>query len=347
MGTILGRKAGWTAVLLVSLGAGAQTQMPPLDEALDAPARSRIIAEYARRLTAQHIDASLGKQAADELRRRLAHGAYDELRGARSFAAQVSKDADAVLHDRYTYLEFVPYDLTDEKQRPAQSSPASDNYGMRKFEQLEQNIGYLQISRFGAVDRAATEAAARFMSQAADCPALIIDLRDAGGDSEAMGALLSSYLLVDKRSYIFRDKQLHLHDQVDRGGRVVKEYWTEADVRGKHFGGDKPLYILVNDRTSGAAEAFAYDLQQYKGRAVVVGSPTVGNAEFHAEQPVSRQLLTAIAVSRAVNTITHSNWQGNGVQPDQMVAPSQALDKALALAKAAVAVKQKTPTSEP
>jgi hypothetical protein len=64
------------------------------------------------------------------------------------------------------------------------------------------------------------------MAQAADCAALIIDLRDANGDGQAMAALLASYVLEDKRSYIFKDKQLHLHDQLDRDGKIVAEFWT-------------------------------------------------------------------------------------------------------------------------
>jgi C-terminal processing protease CtpA/Prc len=327
-------------MLMTSLSAGAQTPAPAaLDEALDAPTRAHIINEFARRLTELHVDGPRAKAAADDLRKRLARGEYDDQLTARSMAARVTRDLAAIAPDRHTYLEFVPYDLADERQRPQPPSPASDNYGLRKFETLDENIGYLKITRFATLDRGAMEAAGRFMNQAADCPALIIDLRDAGGDGQAMGALLSSYLLVDKRSFFFRSQQIHLHDQIDRSGRVVQEYWTSADVAGKRFGGNKPLYILVNDRTSGAAEAFAYDLQQYVKRAVVVGAPTMGDARVGATQRISRQLQTSIAITRASNVITRYNWEGGGVQPDRMAHPSAALDTALTMAKAALRVK--------
>jgi hypothetical protein len=68
------------------------------------------------------------------------------------------------------------------------------------------------------------------MAQAADCAALIIDLRDANGDGQAMARCWPASVLEDKRSYIFKDKQLHLHDQIDRDGKVVAEFWTSADA---------------------------------------------------------------------------------------------------------------------
>ena len=332
---------------MTSMRVGAQTSAPlVLDEALDAPARAHIINEFARRLTELHVDGPRAKTAADDLRKRLARGEYDDQLTARSMAARVTRDLAAIAPDRHTYLEFVPYDLGDERQRPPAPAPAADNFGLRKFETLDDGIGYLKITRFAPLDRGAMEAAGRFMNQAADCPALIIDLRDAGGDGQAMAMLLASYLLVDKRSYFFKERQLHLHDQIDRAGRVVEQYWTWADVAGKRFGGTKPLYLLVNDRTNSAAEAFAYDLQQYVKRAVVVGSPTMGDARVGATQRISRQLQTSIAITRASNVLTRYNWEGGGVQPDSMVHPSAALDTATAMAQAALRARSASPATD-
>jgi C-terminal processing protease CtpA/Prc len=81
-------------------------------------------------------------------------------------------------------------------------------------------------------------------------------------------------------------------------------------------------------------------LQQYVKRAVVVGAPTAGDAHAGAKQRVSRQLQTSIAVTRASNVITRTSWEGDGVQPDRMVAPEDALDTAVALAQAALKPKK-------
>ncbi|MYM66384.1 hypothetical protein GTP45_05980 [Pseudoduganella sp. FT55W] len=331
-------KHWFAAAALAATAAGAHAQT--LDEALDAPARAHVINEYARRLTAQHVDAVRAKAAADDIRLRLGRGEYDQQTTARALATRVTRDVTAIMGDKHTYLEYVPYELTDERQRPAAAAQIADNYGFGRFETLGDNIGYLQITRFAQLDRGAGEAAARFMTQAADCAALIIDLRDANGDGQAMAALISSYLLVDKRSYIFADKQIHLHDQLDREGRVVTEFWTSAEVPGKRYGGKKPLYLLVNERTSGAAEAFVFDLQQYVKRAVVVGAPTAGDARVSAKQRVSRHLQTSLAITRASNFLTRTNWEGAGVQPDRMAAPDDALNAAQALALATLKPKK-------
>jgi hypothetical protein len=97
---------------------GACTHAQTLDEALDAPARAHVVNEYARRLTAQHVDPARAKAAADDLRQRLARGEYDQQTTARALAARVSRDVAAIMGDKHTYLEYVPYDLGDERQRP-------------------------------------------------------------------------------------------------------------------------------------------------------------------------------------------------------------------------------------
>jgi C-terminal processing protease CtpA/Prc len=328
-------------MLLTMMSARAQAPAPAaaLDETLDAPYRARIINDYAHQLTQQHVDPGKGKQAADELRKRLARGDYDDLTTARTFAARVSQDVAAIIRDRQTYLEYIPYDQTDSRQRQPSAPQPADNFGLRKYESMPGNIGYLQISRFAPFDRAAYDAAGRFMSKAADTAALIIDLRDAGGDGQDMAAMLASYVLTDTRSYFFADKQVHLHDQADRSGRAVVEYWTRSEVPGRRFGGKKPLYVLVNERTSAAAEGFAYDLQQYK-RAVVIGAPTLGDAQVRVTAPVSRHLLASIAVTRAVNPISRGNWEGVGVQPNRVVSPADALNEAIR--QATTTIKAKT-----
>jgi hypothetical protein len=58
----------------------------------------------------------------------------------------VSRDVAAIMGDKHTYLEYVPYDLGDERQRPQPPSQAADNYGLGKFETRGDNIGYLQIT---------------------------------------------------------------------------------------------------------------------------------------------------------------------------------------------------------
>lgn len=323
----------WIAAVLLLATAAARAELLPVDDALDAAARAHIVTQYARQLIEGYVIPAKGKQAADDIRNRLARGEYDNQTSARGFATRLGKDVEAVCRDKHTRLEYVPYDLREERPAAAPARPqAEDNYGMQKFDQLPGNIGYLRIGRFAPVDAGATEAAARFMSQAADSSALIIDLRGADGDSPEMVALLSSYVAT---SYNIFNSRIHLYDRVDNQGRAVIELWTSPKVAGQRYGNRNPLYVLVNEQTRASGEAFAYNLQQLK-RATIVGKPTAGDAHIKSSQPISRHLIANIASLRDVNAISHSNWEGGGVQPDQVVASAEALEAARAMAGAAI-----------
>jgi C-terminal processing protease CtpA/Prc len=323
----------WLAAVLLLATAAARAEVLAVDDALDASARAHIVTQYARQLIEGYAIPAKGKQAADDIRNRLARGEYDNQTSARSFAGRLSKDVEAVCRDKHTRLEYVPYDLQEERP-PVSLAPAqaADNYGLQKFDQLPGNIGYLRIGRFAPVDAASTEAAARFMSQAANSSALIIDVRGADGDSPEMVALLSSYVAT---SYNIFNSRIHLYDRVDNQGRAVKELWTNPKVPGQRYGNKSPLYLLVDGQTRASGEAFAYNLQQLK-RATIVGKPTAGDAHIKSSQPISRHLIANIASLRDVNVISHDNWEGGGVQPDQVVASAEALEAARAMAGAAL-----------
>lgn len=310
--------------------AAARAEVLPVDESLDAAARANIVTQYARQLIEGYVIPGKGKQAADDLRNRLARGEYDSQTSARTFAARLSKDVEEVCRDKHTRLEYLPYDLQEERPRPA-AQPA-DNFGLLKFDQLPGNIGYLRIGRLAPVDAAATEAAARFMSQAAGSDALILDLRGADGDSPEMVALLSSYVAS---SYSIFDNRIHLYDRVDNSGRPVAEFWTNPKVAGQRYGHKKPLFVLVDERTRASGEAFAYNLQQLK-RASIVGKPTAGDAHIQSSRPISRHLVANIAGLRDVNAISHSNWEGGGVQPDRLTSSADPLSEAVKLARGAI-----------
>ena len=124
----------------------------------------------------------------------------------------------------------------------------------------------------------------------ANTDALIIDLRQNGGGSPAMVALLCSYLFAGERK--------HLNDLAWRvpEGERIDQWWTVPHVAGKRYA-DKDVYILTSKRTFSAAEEFTYNLQALQ-RATVVGETTGGGAHPGGVQPINdhfdRVLLVAI-----------------------------------------------------
>lgn len=89
-----------------------------------------------------------------------------------------------------------------------------------------------------------------------------------------------------------------------------------------------PLYILVSSKTSSAAEAVAYDLQQLK-RATIIGEQTHGEANPGLRFVVNDQLYMMIPTAVSRHAVTGTNWEGIGVSPDIRIAADTAFAAAM------------------
>lgn len=309
-------------LLLSMLFAGAASAA-----SFDDAARAKVIEDYAQKLQDTYVFPAKGKLLADGLRAHLTHGDYAGL-DEKALADKVEKDLDAILPDQHNGLVYVEFDALDEPPPPpAPATPAKpvarpgpDNFGLAKFE-MKGKVAYLQVSRFGPVDQFSSEALAKVMAQAAGSEAMIIDLRDGHGGMPPMVTLLSSYF--------FDDRPVHLLDELDRDGKVTDSFVTTTTLAGPRYGSKRPLYVLVDEETVSASEAFVYGLQRQK-RAIIVGTKTSGGAHKQFGEPVSHHLIAFVAIGRSVDPVTKANWERTGVQPDVNVPAAQALDAALA-----------------
>src|SRR6185503_1273937 len=154
------------------------------------------------------------------------------------------------------------------------------------------------------------DTAVAVMAFLANTDAVIIDLRYNSGGVPGIGLLLSSY---------FFDKPVHLHsiEWREGGASRVEQFWTQAFVPGRWLA-QQPLFILTSDRTISAAESFAYSLQVI-GRAKVVGEVSAGGGHAGREVRIAEHFAAFIPTGRAVNPITHTNWEGKGIRPDVVV----------------------------
>ena len=96
-----------------------------------------------------------------------------------------------------------------------------------------------------------------------------------------------------------------------------------------------PLYILIGPDTFSAAEEFAYNFRHLK-RATIIGEPSKGGANPWRWYRLSDEFRIGIPITKAINPITKSNWEGVGVQPDVAVKSINALDVAYQLAVEAI-----------
>jgi C-terminal processing protease CtpA/Prc len=195
------------------------------------------------------------------------------------------------------------------------------NFGFEKIERLPGNIGYVDLRGFSDA-KGGAETVQAAMTFLGNTDALIFDLRQNGGGSPEMVALISSYL--------FGDKPVHLNSLYWRKGDRTEDFYTKPNLVNKKFA-DKDVYVLTSNRTFSGAEEFSYNLKNLK-RATIIGETTGGGANPGGVFRLSDHFGVFIPTGRAISPITKTNWEGTGVEPDVKVPKEQALKTAYLLA---------------
>ncbi len=256
---------------------------------VSAEARAKVIEGAITQLDSFYVFPEVAKRIADSLRYWNAHGRYD------------------------SYMNALPLDIARDRAQVDQV-----NCAFQKVENLDGNIGYVKFNAFFDVDDCGATAAAA-MNFVAGAKALVIDLRENGGGQPAMVSYIASYLF---------SKRTHLNDIWVRGSGRTDEFWSRNDVPGRKFGGEKPVYVLTSSRTFSGGEEFTYDLKAQK-RATIVGETTGGGAHPVSGHRIDEHFMIGVPFARAINPITHTNWEGTGVEPDVKVPAADALTTAL------------------
>jgi hypothetical protein len=296
---------------------------------IDAVARARAVAGAAALLDTFYVFPDVAKRMGDSLRARLARKEYDSYANGVMFAMRLNDDLAEIAHDKHLRVDYSARVLPPDESRPVGAPPRARspedqarerefldriNCGFVKAEQLPGNVGYLKFDTFANTDLCATTASAA-MTFLAGTRALIIDMRENGGGSPGMVAFVSSYLF---------DRRTHLNDLWTRRTDKTEEFWTSDSVPGRRFGGAKPIYVLTSARTFSGAEEFTYNLKNLK-RATIVGETTGGGAHPVAGHRIDEHFIIGVPFARAINPITHTNWEGVGVKPDIIVPANDAL----------------------
>lgn len=257
------------------------------------------------------------------------------------FAERVTTDLRAASNDRHMYLNYAPDEFAaaaagpagdDQKESPAlaaihRRSAVRSNHGLARMEILPGNVRYLKITGFEWVEDetgAAYDAAMRFLR---DGDAVIIDLRGNGGGSHAaVRYLLSHFMDGDTLDMTFFQA-----GEAPSQSRTL-EYLPAGRLKGK------PLYVLIDRNVGSAAEAFAYDVQQFR-LGTLVGATTAGAANNNRFSPIAPGFMLSVSFGRPVHPISQSNWEKIGVSPDVATDPVRALDTAQSLALASLVAK--------
>ncbi len=245
------------------------------------------------------------------------------------FAERISEDMTEAGQDKHLWMRVDPAAYkaamapvgSDDGDRAFQRrKKVRNHYGLTEQKILPGNLRYLRIAGFEWVPDetgAAYDEAMRFLKES---DAAIIDLRGNGGGSHgAVRYLVSHFLDGDQLELTILEGS-----KPPTQSRAL-EYLPAGRLKGK------PLYVLIDGGVGSAAEAFAYDVQQFK-LGELVGAKTAGAANNNNLLPVAPGFILSVSFGRPVHAVSQSNWEGTGVLPTIEAPPAQALEIAQSVA---------------
>ncbi|GLH73357.1 interphotoreceptor retinoid-binding protein [Geothrix limicola] len=282
-----------------------------------------VVEALARELKARYVFPEVAEKTGTALKARLAKGAYLGATSAQAFAEALGKDLRDLGQDGHFRVRFDPafQPMGDDDDRPptreevAQMRLASQRraFGIAKVEQLQGNVGYLDVRGFGPTEFVgpALSSALQILS---GTEALILDLRQNGGGEPESVAYLVSHFFEEGDSR-------HLNSIYNRPKNTTRQYWTSPTVAPRYT---KPVYVLTSARTFSGGEECAYDFQTQK-RATLVGETTGGGANPGGAVLLAHGFFAFIPTGRAINPVTNTNWEHVGVKPDVAAPAAEAL----------------------
>ncbi len=293
--------------------------------------KARVIAAVAREVVEKYIFPDIAEKIKEYILSMQKKGEYRDLKTAEDLSHRLEQDLRKVSKDRHFRMGYSPETAeriitmssrTDKEKAAAEKKleeeEAKINYGFRAVKILPGNIGYLDLRYFGKhTYRPALQTSVHAMNFLSNSNAVIVDLRRNGGGQPKVIQFLCSYFLKPG---------IHLNTLHYRYKNLNEQLWTLPYVPGKRMI-DKDLYILISSWTFSGGEAFAYHLKHLK-RATLIGEKTRGGAHDEIRISPGDGFVLQIPVGRAVNPVTHSNWEGVGVSPHIQINSKDALDKA-------------------
>lgn len=197
-----------------------------------------IIEGLIQQLGEKYVFPEKAQEIAASFRQQLAQGIYDDVRDGELLAQMITEQLRAVSHDKHLRLIYqadgVSMRLDDNEAYTSKEierirQQKQENYGLKKVEILDGNIGYFQINKF-VHPHFAGESMRSAMAFLAHTQALIIDLRANGGGEGLMVQFLCSYFFD-----AFEAEHIQLNGLYDRRKDLLRQYWVFPCVPGTRY----------------------------------------------------------------------------------------------------------------
>lgn len=317
------------SLLLASIYTATLTfAQPQAGLTLTETERSAALASIESVFNEQYVFPELRPRIIEKLRLGASSGRYATNDPA-EFAERITADLIEASSDKHLFLAVDPSGFAiasraeDEDAAELelwQRHAIRNHHGLTEMRILGGNVRYLRISGFEWINDStgtAYDGAMRFLKEG---DAAIIDLRGNGGGSHsAVQYLLSHFMPPDTLEMTF------LEGSKESAQSRTLEHLPAGRLRGM------PLYVLIDLSSASAAEAFAYDVREFK-LGELIGTKTVGAANNNKLLPVAPYFILSISYGRPVHPVTQSNWEGSGVEPTIEAPSAKALDVAHSLA---------------
>jgi C-terminal processing protease CtpA/Prc len=289
-----------------------------LGQAVDSTARARrqVVDSAIAILSRQYVSSDTAQLIGARLRAQSERGAYATVTDS-AFRATVTSDLRSVNGD--LHLSLV--------RRPSASngSPPVAPPFIGGVEILGDSVGLLELQGMARPTPENVAALRAALQQLAGVRALIVDVRRNPGGAAPMNDTLWSYFVADSQPTAI---------VYTRASDATVERFALPRREAPRFS-NTPIFILTSPATASAAEGFTFFLQQ-SGRARVVGTRTAGAGHIVAGFPIDETYALRVSVARVRNPRTGREWERTGVIPDVAVDASLALERAQALARAAI-----------
>jgi retinol-binding protein 3 len=314
------------ACLIILFNTNTYSQVTTYTFPLSSSATKVLVDSLTNQIIKYYVNKDAAIKMNSYIKKRYKEGHYNNIKDPHALAGALTSDILFINRDEHFHLEYNPQmanellgniedvpEMVAEKLRVEKEK----NFGFKKVELLNGNIGYLELSGFSRLNKFSKATADAALKMLSNSRAIVIDLRyGVGGSPDMVNHIISHFFKT----------ATHVVDIYIRSENATLPYYTVPD---SSYGvlTEIPLYILTSYKTFSAAEGLCYELQALK-RATIVGETTRGGAHTVTYRPLSSGFICDIPFGKAISPITKRNWEKIGVTPDIKVPAEKALEAA-------------------